>query len=98
MIVIEGTVRIPGGRLESARPAMEAMIAASRAEGGCHEYAYSVDLLDSTLIRINERWESRAALQDHFRSAHMAEWELAATTIGVTDHSLRLYDAEAEVL
>jgi quinol monooxygenase YgiN len=98
MIVIEGTVRIPDGRLESARPAMEAMIAASRAEAGCHEYAYSVDLLDGTLIRINERWETRAALDDHVGSAHMAEWRSAASKIGVTDHSLRLYDADAEAL
>lgn len=98
MIVIEGTVRIPEGSLESARPAMEAMIAASREEVGCHEYAYAIDLLDSSLIRISERWESRAALRDHAHSAHMAEWRSAAAKIGVTDRSLRLYEAEAEAL
>ncbi len=40
MIVIEGTIRIPHGALAAARPAMEAMIAASRAEDGCHLRLY----------------------------------------------------------
>ena len=37
MIVIEGTVRIPAARQEEARPVMEQMIRASRAEAGCLE-------------------------------------------------------------
>jgi quinol monooxygenase YgiN len=77
---------------------MEAMIAASRAEDGCHEYAYSVDLLDPTLIWINERWESRDALQAHAQSKHMGEWRVAAAEIGLTDRSLRLYEATPEPL
>lgn len=39
MIVIEGTVCIPPARLEDARPVMEQMIRASRAEAGCLDYA-----------------------------------------------------------
>lgn len=98
MIVIEGTVRMPEGGLVEARPAMEAMVAASRAENGCHEYAFSVDLIEPTLIRVNERWESRAALTAHARSAHMAEWLGVAAAIGVSERSLRLYEADAEDL
>jgi quinol monooxygenase YgiN len=98
MIIIEGTVRIPEGGLEAARPAMEAMIQASRAEGGCHAYSYSVDLLDATRIWINERWESRDALQSHARSAHMGKWRSAAGEIGITDRSLRLYEADPQDL
>ena len=62
MIVIEGTVRLPPDRIETARPAMEAMIRASRAEAGCLDYAYSLDLMDPGLVRVTERWESREAL------------------------------------
>ena len=98
MIVIEGTVRIPEGALEAARPAMEAMVIASRAEEGCHEYSYSVDLLDPSRIWINERWESREALAAHGRSQHMKTWRSAMVEIGVSDRSLRLYEAEPEPL
>ena len=96
MIVIEGTVRIPPARLDDARPAMEEMIRASRAEAGCVDYAYSVDVLDPGLIRVSERWESRAALAAHFKTAHMATWRSCFPQLGITDRSLRLYEAEPE--
>lgn len=96
MIVIEGTIRFGEGGLDAARPAMEAMIAATRAEAGCHEYSFSIDLLDPTRIWVNERWESRAALQAHGISPHMAEWRKTVGAIGLTERSLRLYEAEPE--
>tara|TARA_R110000787_G_scaffold203479_1_gene313968 strand:- start:840 stop:1136 length:297 start_codon:yes stop_codon:yes gene_type:complete len=96
MIVIEGTVRIPPARLEDARPVMEQMIRASRAEAGCLDYAYSVDVLDPGLIRVSERWDSRDALAAHFKTAHMATWRSFFPQLGITDRSLRLYEAEPE--
>ena len=96
MIVIEGSVRLPAGGLDRARSAIETMVTASRAEVGCDEYAFAVDLLDPTLIRIVERWESRAALAAHFESEHMAAWRAAAADLGVSDRSLRLYEADPE--
>jgi quinol monooxygenase YgiN len=69
MIIIEGTVRVPPERVEAARPAMETMIRASRAEAGCLDYAYSLDVLDPGLVRVTERWESRGRIQGAFRHA-----------------------------
>lgn len=96
MIVIEGTVRIPPARLEDARPVMEQMIRASRAEAGCLDYAYSVDVLDPGLIRVSERWSSRDALAAHFKTAHMATWRSFFPVLGIEDRSLRLYEADPE--
>lgn len=96
MIVIEGTVRVPPENVEKARPAMEQMIRASRAEPGCIDYAYSIDVLEPGLVRITERWESRAALQAHFAAAHMATWRAVFPQLGITDRSLRLYEADPE--
>ena len=96
MIVIEGTVRLPDGALEQARHAIEGLVSASRRETGCDEYAFSVDLLDPTLIRIVERWESRQALAAHFETDHMAAWRAAAADVGISDRSLRLYEADPE--
>ena len=96
MIVIEGTVRIDPSQLEAARPEMEAMIAASRAEPGCIDYAYAVDLLDPGLVRVSERWASRDALTAHFQSGHMAHWRSVIAGLGLRDRSLRLYEAEPE--
>ena len=96
MIVIEGTVRIPPSNLAAARDVMEQMIRASRAEAGCIDYAYSVDVLDAGLIRVTERWESREALAAHFKTAHMATWRAFFPELGITDRSLRLYEADPE--
>ncbi len=96
MIVIEGTIRV--GDISRARPHMEAMIAASRAEPGCVDYAYAIDLLEPGLIRVSERWASRAHLSAHAASAHMKAWRAAWPEIGVSDRSLRLYEAEAEAI
>jgi quinol monooxygenase YgiN len=96
MIVIEGTVRIPPDRLEEARPVMEQMIRASRAEAGCLDYAYSVDVLDPGLIRVSERWQDRDALAAHFKTAHMATWRSFFPQLGISDRSLRLYEAKPE--
>ncbi|KDA02341.1 hypothetical protein HOC_11293 [Hyphomonas oceanitis SCH89] len=96
MIVIEGTVRMPPANLAKAQAVMEQMIRASRAEAGCLDYAYSVDVLDPGLIRVAERWESRDALVAHFKTAHMATWRAFFPELGITDRSLRLYEADAE--
>jgi quinol monooxygenase YgiN len=67
MIVVTGWVRLEPGDIEAALPAARAMMAASRAEAGCREYAYSVDLTDPGMIRVTERWADAAALEAHFR-------------------------------
>lgn len=98
MIIIEGSVRIDPSRIEAARPAMEKMVRASRAEAGCIDYAYAIDLLDPGLVRVSERWKDRAALKSHFETPHMAQWREAIAGLGLSDRSLRLYDAEPEAL
>jgi quinol monooxygenase YgiN len=98
MIIIEGTVRVPPERVEATRPAMETMIRASRAEAGCIDYAYSLDVLDPGLVRVTERWESRDALRAHFDTPHMASWRAEIAGLGITDRSLRLYEADPETI
>ena len=94
MIVIEGSIRVRD--LATARPHMARMIEASRAEPGCIDYAYAVDLLDPHLVRVSERWADRAALAQHLSAPHLADWRASWADIGVTDRSLRLYEAEPE--
>jgi quinol monooxygenase YgiN len=96
MIIIEGTVRVPPENLERARPVMEQMIRASRAEPGCVHYAYAVDVLDESLIHVSERWASRDALAAHLETAHMATWRSFFPQLGISERSLRLYEADPE--
>ena len=45
MLLIVGTVSLPAENLVHARPAMRAMVDASRAEAGCLAYHYAEDVL-----------------------------------------------------
>ncbi|RAK67402.1 putative quinol monooxygenase [Phenylobacterium kunshanense] len=95
-VVIAGTVRVPPENLEAFRPHMARMLAASRAEDGCLTYSYAVDVEDPGLIRVFETWRDEAALQAHFKTAHMAEWRAAWPQFGVSDRNLSLYEVAAE--
>ena len=96
MIVVEGTIRVPD--MEAARPVMAHMIAASRLEPGCIDYSYAVDLLDPTLVRVSERWTDRASLSAHANTSHLAEWRSHWPRLRITERSLRMYEAEPEVI
>ena len=59
------------------KPAIAAMEAASRAEPGCEDYTFSVELNNSGVIRITERWRDMQALAEHFATPHMATFGAA---------------------
>jgi quinol monooxygenase YgiN len=93
MILVLGTIRAPVDALEALREPMAAVVAASRAEDGCIDYAYGADMLDPGLIRVSEIWRDRAALERHFNAPHMDAWRAARAALGVGERRLSLYQA-----
>src|SRR3546814_8610446 len=90
MLLIVGTIRLPAGNLQDARPAMAQMISASRAENGCEEYFYAEDVLDPGLIHVRELWHDQAALDRHFASEHIATWRAAWLKLRSEEHTSEL--------
>lgn len=95
MIIVAGTVRVEPSKIDVARVEMEKMIAASRAEDGCIDYSYSVDVLDPSVVHVFEAWRDRTALQRHFGMPHLTAWRAAWTAIGVSDRNLQMYEISA---
>jgi len=95
-LLIAGTVRVPPQNLERFQPHMQAMLTASRAEDGCLEYSYALDVAEPGLVRIFEAWRDQAALDAHFQTPHMAVWRSHWPEFGVSDRSLSLYEIAAE--
>jgi quinol monooxygenase YgiN len=91
-VIVAGTVRVPPENIAAFRPKMAAMIEASRAEDGCEAYAYAEDVLEPGLMHVFELWRDEAALQAHFKTAHIAAWRAAWPAFGVSDRRLALYD------
>ena len=94
MIVVIGSFRIPPTMIDTVRPAMELMIAASRQEEGCIEYSYAIDVLDEGLVRVSEKWRDRAALEAHFRTAHIAEWRAQASALAISERDLIAHETD----
>ena len=92
MIVVSGRFRLPPERVAEARAAMAKVIAASLAEPGCRNYSYAEDVTEPGLFRVYEEWDSLAALQAHFATAHMKEWQSVRETLGFHDREVVAYE------
>lgn len=77
MIVVNATVTATAATIAALKPAIEEMERASRAEPGCEDYTFSVELNNPEVVRITERWASMDALQAHFATPHMARFRAA---------------------
>jgi quinol monooxygenase YgiN len=95
-LIIGGTFRLTPEALEGLRPHMLEMLAASRAEDGCEVYSYGEDVAEPGLIRVFEVWRDQAALDAHFKTAHMATWRTHGQTFGVSDRRLFAYEGASQ--
>ena len=96
MLVIAGTIRIdPTKRDEAAKAALAIMKETHKEEGNL-AYAFSADLEDEGLIYIFEKWESQEALDFHFKTPHMAEFQATIGTLGVKDMKVEKYEISSK--
>ncbi len=98
MILVSGRFRLPVERVAEARPAMAKVIAASLAEPGCRAYSYAEDVTEPGLFRVHEEWESAEALEAHFATPHMREWQQARETLGFHDRAVDAREAGRAIL
>ena len=81
MVVISGTVHV---KPELRQQAVERAIWMQRlveSEPGCLTYRFYADLEHPDLFRVFEAWESDEALQAHFQTPHMAEFNRALASL-----------------
>jgi len=95
-LIVAGTVRVPPENLPGLKPHIAAMMAASRAEDGCEAYGYAEDVAEPGLIHVFELWRDQAALDAHFKTAHMAAWRAAWPSFGVSDRALFAYEIASQ--
>lgn len=97
MIIVMGTVRVPVANFDEAKPMMAKVIAATLAEDGCFQYAYSRDVLDPELIHISEKWRDKAAIEAHFGTEHMKVWAQERAGVGLFDRNIRIFESDEGV-
>ncbi len=94
MIIVAGTVRIDPDKSEALLPHARRMLAATRREAGCRVYSFAFHVEDAGLLRIYEEWDSRAHLEAHFETPHMADWRAALAEIGAHSRQVNAFESE----
>ncbi|MEM7337286.1 MAG: putative quinol monooxygenase [Actinomycetota bacterium] len=92
-IVVIGRFDVAPDTLDALREALVAMQDASRAEDGCHDYTFSVEVADPAVVRLSERWESIDALRAHFTQPHMATFGEALAANPPLSSSVQFFEA-----
>ena len=75
MIVVNAVVTSTPEDIAATQEAIRVMEVASRDEPGCDDYTFSVELNNTSVLRITEKWHSLEALNAHMASPHMAAFQ-----------------------
>ena len=92
MLIIAGSITTENeGHRDAFLTAVKPMVAATHAEPGCLDYVFSADPDDSNRILLFERWEDQEALDSHFATEHMAEFQGKMAGIAVAGMDIQKY-------
>lgn len=94
MIIVNAIVEADPATIEKLKDAIRAVEAGSRAEEGCDDYTFSVELSDPSRMRITERWHHQDALRAHFATPHMAAFQAAMAENPPRGLKVHFYEAE----
>ena len=93
MLVLVVSIDTTAANIAAIREAIATLEAASRAEAGCYDYTFAVELNDPDKLRITECWEDEAALKAHFATPHMAAFNAAMAEASPRGMDLKCYEA-----
>ena len=96
MIIVVARIESRAEDIDALRDVLREMEEATRAEPGCHDYAFCQEISDPDRIRIVELWESMEALASHFGTPHMAKFNAALADRPPRAMDLKIHELGAE--
>jgi quinol monooxygenase YgiN len=91
MLIIAGSLTIDSDGRDEFLAAAAPMVAATLTESGCQEYVFSPDPDDANRVLLFELWDDQEALEAHFASAHMTEFQGALAGIPIVGRDIKKY-------
>jgi len=91
MLIVAGSIIAEPGERDTFLGAVQSMVSATLEEPGCQEYAFSPDPNDDNRVMLFELWDDQHALDGHFASAHMAQWQEVRGTLKVVSADIKKY-------
>ena len=99
MLIVAGSAVVNPDQIAELTALGETMMKASRAEAGCRDYVFSIEVGAPSKLRIFEMWTDQAALDSHFQEPHMAAFQEGLAKLEVQDVKATIYEiAEERVL
>jgi len=97
MVIVAGHIQIRPECRAAAVAAAVKMMRATAQEPGCRSYRFTSDLEDPNQFHLFEEWADDAALQAHFQTPHMAEFNAAVPPLIAAPPSINRYEVGAVV-
>jgi len=97
MILLIGVVEAPPDRVAALKPALIEMMASTREEPGCIDYAFAEEIGAPGVVRLVERWVDADALREHFNSPHMATFNKVLEEVPLARFELTLFEGGREL-
>ena len=94
MIVVNAVIESTAEDIAALKDAIGTMEAASRAEDGCEDYTFSVELNNPGVLRITEKWNSVEDLKAHFGEPHMATFQAAMADHAPASLDVKFYEVK----
>lgn len=94
MIVVTGIIELDSEHVWPATTAAAKMVAETSREDGCITYSFYVDILNQRRFRIYEEWRDEAALEAHFKTPHMAEFQEALKSFRITERRIHKFEVK----
>ena len=99
MIVVNAVIHSKQEDIAALKNIISTMETASRAESGCDDYTFSVELNNTNTLRITEKWHTVDDLKAHFGMPHMADFQNALAEYAPSSLEVKFYDVkEIELL
>lgn len=91
MLIIAGSLTTADDGRDAFLAAVKPMVVATLQEPGCHAYSFAPDPDDPNRIVLFELWDDQAALDAHFATDHMAQFQQAMKGLSVVGTDIKKY-------
>lgn len=98
MIYLISTMKLKPGSAETARAAAALCRVETLKEPGCISYDLMQSASDPDTFAFVERWRDRAAIDTHFKTAHLQAWREVAAKIVLSRHIEIIHPDHVETL
>jgi len=92
VLLVMGFMRVRTSDIARLQAPISRIASATREFHGCDHYAFGHDLLEPDLLRISERWRTRAAQSAHLIGNHMVEFNIDMRAASVVATEVDSYE------